>query len=62
MVRAKNLRVMELSALRQAELIPLLEALQTLDLSGFGLASRSLHTQLLLSPAWERALCELPSC
>jgi hypothetical protein len=35
MTRGKAVQAVELSALRQSELIPLLEDLDTLDLSGF---------------------------
>jgi hypothetical protein len=56
MVREKRLGVLELSALRQAELIPLLEALQTLDLSGF--EHVSIHAPSCFDPTWERVLCD----
>jgi hypothetical protein len=39
MMRGKSVRAVELSALRQAELIPLLDALDSLDLSGFAYVS-----------------------
>jgi hypothetical protein len=56
MVSKKGLRVMELSALRQGELIPLLEALPTLDLSGFDHVS--IHVPSCFDPTWEQSLCD----
>jgi hypothetical protein len=56
MASDRRLRLMELSALRQAELIPLLEALPTLDLSGF--EHVSIHAPSRVDRAWERVLCD----
>jgi hypothetical protein len=56
MVREKRLRVMELSALRQGELFPMLEALPTLDLTGFEYVS--IHAPSSFDRSWERVLCD----
>jgi hypothetical protein len=55
MVNHKNLSVIELSALREHELIPMLDAIPGLDLSGF--AHVSIHAPSQAEPAWEAALC-----
>jgi hypothetical protein len=55
MVSHKNLKVIELSALRQHELLPLLVALPALDLSSF--AYVSIHAPSQVEPAWEATLC-----
>ncbi len=51
---AKGLAQWELSALRQNELIPMLNALPTLDLSGFEYVS--IHAPSQYDPAWEGTL------
>jgi hypothetical protein len=55
MVSNKKLKSIELSALRQNELMALLDALPTLDLSGFEYIS--LHAPSQYEPAWEETLC-----
>ena len=55
MVSNKGLDSIELSALRQNELAPLLDALPTLDLSGFEYVS--IHAPSQYAPAWEEELC-----
>src|SRR5579862_5870243 len=55
MVNNKGLGSVELSALRQNELVPLLNALPTLDLSGFEYVS--IHAPSQFEPTWERDLC-----
>jgi len=55
MVSNKGLASIELSALRQNELLPLLDSLPTLDLSGFGYVS--IHAPSQFEPAWEEELC-----
>jgi hypothetical protein len=54
MVMHKSLGSVELSALRQHELMPLLDALPTLDLSGFEYVS--LHAPSQYDQAWEQML------
>lgn len=56
MMRRKRVPAIELSALRQNELIPLLDALQTLDLSGFNYIS--IHAPSQFEPEWEPTLWE----
>jgi hypothetical protein len=56
MVSNKGLESIELSALRQNELIPLLNGLATLDLSGFEYVS--IHAPSQFEPGWEEELCE----
>lgn len=56
MMRRKRLTVIELSALRQSELMPLVESLDTLDLSGFQYIS--IHGPSRFDPQWEATLCE----
>jgi hypothetical protein len=55
-VREKGLRVIQLSALRQGELFPMIEALPTLDLSPF--EHVSVHAPSCFDRAWERVLCD----
>lgn len=55
MVRNKGLNSIELSALRQSEFNPLLEALPALDLNGFGYVS--IHAPSQYDADWEEALC-----
>jgi hypothetical protein len=54
MVRHKGLDAIELSALRQGELIPLLDAIPTLDLSGFQYVS--IHAPSQFDREWEEIL------
>lgn len=54
MVRRHRLDVVELSALRQNELIPMLDAIPRLDLAGF--AYISIHAPSYFEPDWEAAL------
>jgi hypothetical protein len=54
MVRHKGLTAIELSALRQNELIPLLDAVPALDLSGIEYVS--IHAPSQFDPAWEGVL------
>jgi hypothetical protein len=54
MTRGKAVQAVELSALRQNELIPLLEALDTLDLTGFEYIS--IHAPSQFDPTWEASL------
>lgn len=56
MVSSKGLASIELSALRQNELVPLLASLPTLDLSGFEYVS--IHAPSQFEAAWEEELCE----
>jgi sugar phosphate isomerase/epimerase len=56
MTRRQGLRTIELSALRQNELVPLLDALDTLDLTGVDYTS--IHAPSQYEPSWEGALCE----
>lgn len=56
MTRQQGLRAIELSALRQNELVPLLNAIDNLDLTGF--AYISIHAPSQFEPLWERALWE----
>ena len=51
MTRAAACEAVELSALRQAELFPLLENLKSLDLTGFEYIS--IHAPSQFEPAWE---------
>jgi hypothetical protein len=51
MTRAAACAVVELSALRQAELFPLLDSLKSLDLAGFQYIS--IHAPSQFEPAWE---------
>jgi len=51
MTRTAACAVVELSALRQAELFPLLEGLKSLDVSGFQYVS--VHAPSQFEPAWE---------
>ena len=60
MVKHRGLRTIELSALRQNELIPLLNALPDLDLSGFKYVS--IHAPSQYDPAWGRSIVEPPAC
>ncbi|MBV8846114.1 MAG: hypothetical protein JO307_25175 [Bryobacterales bacterium] len=55
-IRNKGLHSIELSALRQNELVPLLEAIPRLELSGFKYIS--IHAPSQYEPAWEEELCE----
>ena len=55
-VRNRGFESIELSALRQNELIPLLDSLPTLDLSGFQYVS--IHAPSQFEPAWEEELCQ----
>jgi hypothetical protein len=57
MLEHKEVQAVELSALREAELIPLLEAIPSLDLSRFDYVS--IHAPSQYDAGWERALCEL---
>lgn len=57
MTRAARLPAVELSALRQHELRPLLDALPSLDLSGF--AYISIHAPSQIAPEWEAEASEL---
>jgi hypothetical protein len=54
-MRRKGLPAIELSALRPNELMPLLDALPTLDLSDFNYIS--IHAPSQFKPEWEEALC-----
>jgi hypothetical protein len=54
MIHRKGLPAVELSALRQNELAPLLDALPTLDLSDFNYIS--IHAPSQFEPEWEAAL------
>ena len=51
MTRTAACAVVELSALRQAELLPLLESLESLDLAGFDYIS--IHAPSHFEPTWE---------
>ena len=51
MTRAAGCSAVELSALRQGELFPLLESLESLDLTGFDYIS--IHAPSQLEPTWE---------
>jgi hypothetical protein len=57
LTRAAGCRVVELSALRHAELIPLLRSLDSLDLGGIQYVS--LHAPSQFDPAWEKVGWEL---
>lgn len=54
MLRNKSVQAVELSALRQGELIPLLRAIPSLDLAGFQYVS--IHAPSQFEPAWEAVL------
>ena len=56
MMREKPLKAIELSALRQAELVPLLDALASLDLSHYDYVS--VHAPSQFQPNQEPALCD----
>jgi hypothetical protein len=56
LTRNAGCRAVELSALRQAELIPLLDSLETLDLEGFDYVS--IHAPSQFDPSWEEELCD----
>ena len=56
MLDQKNVQALELSALRQNELVPLLQALPSLDLSGFRYVS--IHAPSQFDANWEAVLCE----
>ena len=56
MVSQRGYSAIELSALRQNELLPLLDALPTIDLSGFEYVS--IHAPSQFEPDWEAALCD----
>jgi hypothetical protein len=55
-VRQYGLNVVELSALRQNELVPLLNAIPHLDLSDFHYIS--VHAPSSFAPEWETTLCD----
>jgi hypothetical protein len=55
MVRQHGLQVVELSALRQTELIPMLNAIPQLDLADFHYVS--IHAPSCFEPSWEATLC-----
>jgi len=57
MMDQKELQTVQLSALRQAELVPLFEAIPSLDLSGFEYVS--IHAPSQFDANWEAASCEL---
>jgi hypothetical protein len=56
MTRRAGVSAVELSALRQPELVPLLDALDTIDLTGFDYIS--IHAPSYFEPAWEAVLVE----
>lgn len=56
MLAQKNVQALELSALRQFELAPLLKAIPSLDLSAFDYIS--IHAPSQFEPNWEAALWE----
>jgi len=56
MVHQHGLHVVELSALRQNELVPLLNAIPRLDLADFHYIS--VHAPSCFDPAWEAILCD----
>lgn len=56
MTRRAGVAAVELSALRQPELIPLLDALDTVDLTGFGYIS--IHAPSCFEPTWETILVD----
>src|ERR1035438_7613326 len=56
MTRRQGIRAIELSALRQNELVPMLDALDTLDLTGFDYIS--IHAPSQFDPRWEKSLWE----
>jgi hypothetical protein len=55
MLQSRHVKAIELSALRQGEIVPLLEAIPSLDVSGFDFVS--VHAPSQFDPAWESALC-----
>jgi hypothetical protein len=57
MLEGKPVQAVELSALRQAELVPLLRALPSLDLQRFPYIS--IHAPSQFEPGWEAELCGL---
>lgn len=56
MSRTQECQAIELSALREAEALPMLDALDSLDLSGFSYVS--LHAPSQFRPEWEGVLWE----
>ncbi|MDX1984584.1 MAG: hypothetical protein SFV51_30210 [Bryobacteraceae bacterium] len=56
MTRAAGCPAVELSALRQPELFPMLDALDSLDLTGFQYIS--IHAPSQMTPEFEQAACE----
>lgn len=63
MIEGKPLQAIELSALRQGELIPLLQAIPSLDLTGFGYIS--IHVPSQFDPnceaaSWEKIAAQVP--
>lgn len=56
MLDQKEVQTVELSALRQDELVPLLQAIPSLDLTGFNYVS--IHAPSQYDANWEAALCE----
>ena len=56
MTRTAACPAVELSALRQPELFPLLESLESLDLAGFDYIS--IHAPSHFDPAWEALACD----
>src|ERR1700722_10404154 len=56
MLDQKEVQTVELSALRQAELVPLLQAIPSLNLSGFQYVS--IHAPSRFEANWEAALWE----
>ena len=56
MLDQKEVQAVGLSALRQDELAPLLQAIPTLDLTGF--AYVSIHAPSQFDANWEAVLCE----
>jgi hypothetical protein len=55
MLEGKHVQAVELSALRQVELLPLLHALPSLDLQSFQYIS--IHAPSQFEPSWEAELC-----
>lgn len=55
-VHQHGLQVVELSALRQNELVPMLNAIPRLDLAGFQYIS--VHAPSCFDPDWEATLCD----
>jgi len=56
MLEGRGVQAVELSALRQEELVPLLQAIPSLDLSGFEYVS--IHAPSQFDANWERSLWE----